>query len=430
MGAVALFSGVFLASADTVINFQVDMSTATFDPATQTVAARGAFNGWNGFSLTNNPTGPNPSLWTGSTNVPLNNMPIDYKYSIEPGATYESSHNRLIRLPTAVGSTITAPSVYFNDAPSTPLAATITFQVNLAQQINTGAFVPGTSSAYARGGYNGWATDFAMTNDPSILTTNQYGLVSSNVYVYTYAISASQGQTIDYKFYIDTGVNWESPGAGVGDPDDSNNRWLNVDPSGTQTTPIVYFSDAVYAPVATNNVTFQVDMTSQYLDGTFDPTTGPVELRGNFNSWGGTQIVCTNDPANTNIFLTTVQLVDGIGAVQQYKFWAFGETVNGGWETMANNRALSITAASNRVLNPVNFSDEIPSLGSLVVSPPSAGTVLVSWTGKPGAPNEFLQTSLDPTKGVWQDHPETVGLTSTNFPISAGQAVYFRLKGQ
>jgi hypothetical protein len=199
-----------------------------------------------------------------------------------------------------------------------------------------------------------------MTNDPSILTTNQFGLVNSNVFVAAVDITGSPGQTVDYKYYIDTGANWESPVAGIGDPADNNNRFFNL-PTNAASLPIIYFNDAVYAPKATNDTTFQVDMTAQVLNGNFDPTVGSVELRGNFNGWGTPQILCTNNPAapNTNIYSVVVPLIDGIGAREQYKFWST-VPVNGGWETMADNRTVSIVSGTAQTLPVVFFSNVDP----------------------------------------------------------------------
>jgi hypothetical protein len=145
-----LFCAAISASATSTINFQVDMSVAatngTFDPNTQTMATRGSFNGWTTpILLTNNPSGPNPRLYTGSTNVPDNGIVIAYKYTIEPTTTYENTatHNRLLDLPTTSGSTVTAPKVYFSDVPpGDTLPTTVTFQVNMAQQIYIGTFNP------------------------------------------------------------------------------------------------------------------------------------------------------------------------------------------------------------------------------------------------------------------------------------------------
>jgi hypothetical protein len=354
--AVLALSAISLAKANSLVTFQVDMTdaiaTAAFDPATQTVAARGTFDAWSPFALTNNPTGPNSNLWTGTynvtsnvynnTTVSANGTVMSYKYSVEPGATYETvylagSHNRLINLPSTSGASITTPQVLFSDIALTPITNLVTFQVDLAQQANTGAFDPLSSTAQARGLFNGWgSTAIAQTNDPSILRTNQNGLVTSNVYVGTYEIVGSPGQTMDYKYYIDTGANWESPAPSTGDPVDNNNRFFNLGSGPAQALPIVFFNDSPYSPVATNNITFQVDMSAQVLLGNFDPSSGTVELRGDFNGWGTPQILCTNDPAasNTNIYKTVVELKDGVGASHSYKFWS-SVSANGSWPSSA-----------------------------------------------------------------------------------------------
>src|SRR5260370_31146208 len=168
---------------------------------------------------------------------------MQYKYSIEPGTNYEGvveggTHNRLITLPSANGSSITLPQVYFGDSAPSPATVTVTFEVDMAQQINTGAFIRNSSSVYARGFFNGWAQGGPMTNDPTILRTNQNGLVTSNVYVFPFDITGSPGQTTDFKYYIDTGGNWESPAANCADPVDNNNRFFNLGAGTAQTLPV------------------------------------------------------------------------------------------------------------------------------------------------------------------------------------------------
>jgi len=558
---LALWAGLLLGSgaaafANTLVTFQVDMTTqianAAFDPVTQTMAVRGSFNGWSGpVALTNNPGGATPAIYSQTVNIATNGIVVAYKYTIEPGANYETvrlagGHNRLITLTTTSGASQSAPLVYYGDVPpSGDITTTVTFQVNLAQQINVGAFAPGTSTVYTRGTAMGWSPGIAMTNDPSIRTTNQFGLVNSNVYVAIIDVTGSPGMTTDFKYFIDTGANWESPAAGTGDPSDNNNRFYNL-PTSTASLRIVYFSDAPYAPVATNNVTFQVDMTPHVLNGNFDPSSATVELRGNFNSWGNPQILCTNNPAgaNTNIYSQTVQLVGGVGSQDFYKFWA-SISPNGGWETMADNRSLTIVSGTSQTLpvvffsnldphdllpaattvtfrvnmsgavgtdahtfDPVNdqvFINGIPSFlnwdsttlapfqltnnpvgsgtytldilvpkgspvmqtykygingnddeagagvnhvryvrgagvyvmpldtfgnaqmeasfGSLQASHSTPGHVLISWLGRPGV---NLQTRSTLSGSSWVDHPETDGLSSTNWP-SSGAPLYFRL---
>ncbi len=359
-----VFCAVSAASANTLVTFQVDMSTAAFDPTTQTVSAHGSFNGWGGgVALTNNPNGANPSLWTGTANVPTNGIVIEYKYVIDPNGweSIQKGNNRLATLPAASGSSLVLSAAYYADLAPAPVSVDVTFQVDMAQAINIGAFDTNVSQVYPKGTFNSWGSYAAMTNDPGILRTNQNGLVTSNVYVGTYTITGSPGQTMDFKYYIDTGNNYESPAPGVGDPSDHNNRFLNLSDAPSQVLPIVYFSDAAYAPIATNLVTFQVDMSVQILNGSFDPSTATVEVRGNFNGWGSSQILCTNNPTalNTNIYQGVVRITDGIGSSEEYKFWASG-LPNGGWETLANNRGFKILKAASQVLPVVFFNDVNP----------------------------------------------------------------------
>jgi hypothetical protein len=372
-----------VASANTVVTFQVDMSVAVanapFDAATQTVAVHGTFNNWAAFPLTNNPSGANPHLWTGTTNLPTNGIVVGYKYTIEPGAIYEGvaaagGHNRLITLPSTSGASLVVTKAYYGDTAPDPntTSVPVTFQVNMAQQINTGAFDKNSSSVYVRGWFNNFSQDIGMemTNDPSILTTNQFGLVTSNVYVMTYTLDSvtgshlySPGETIDFKFYVANGygIDWESPPLGVGDPADSNNRFFNLADGTPQRLPIIYFNDDPYAPVANVAVTFQVDMTAQVIAGNFDPTSGTVEVRGSFNGWGTPQILCTNNlaAANTNLYTVVVPLNGGVGSTLQYKFWT-SVPANGGWETMADNRSFRLGNATSQILPVIFFSNIDP----------------------------------------------------------------------
>src|ERR1051325_8560287 len=202
--AALLASSAASSLANTLVTFNVDMTAAIanaqFDPGTMTMAVRGSFNGWSGpIALTNNALGATPAVYSQTVNIATNGTVVSYKYTIEPAATYETvrlggSHNRLITLPTTSGASFTAPLVYFGDTPPvSDITSTVTFQVNMAQQINVGAFDPNSSTVYSRGYFNGWGTVNAMTNDPSILTTNQFGLVSSNVYVAAIDVTGSPG---------------------------------------------------------------------------------------------------------------------------------------------------------------------------------------------------------------------------------------------
>ena len=251
------------------------------------------------------------------------------------------------------------------------------------------------------------------------------------MYVGTYEIDGSPGQTMDYKYYIDTGANWDSPAPNTGDPVDNNNRFFNLGTGPTQAVPIVFFNDSPYSPVATNDVTFQVDMTAQILTGNFDPSTGTVEVRGDFNGWGTPQILCTNDPAglNTNIYKTVVEIKDGVGAAHSYKFFA-SVPVNGGWEIVAGNAGLNrsfniIGGPPNPtplVLPPVYFSDIDP---SDLLPVDTTVTFSVSMTNAVGTDSHVFDPSVDsvylngvPSFGSW----DTSLPQLTNNP--AGSKVY------
>jgi hypothetical protein len=359
-----LLCSAAVASANTLVTFQVDMSNAGIDPYTQTVSAHGSFNGWgSGFALTNNPSGSTPYIFSGTANVAANGTVMEYKYVIDPGTweTIPKGNNRLATLATTSGASLVLPMVYYADNPPAAITVDVTFKVDMAQQINVGAFDPNSVSVYARGTWNGWGTPDVMTNDPTILRTNQNGLVTSNVFVCTASVTGSPGETMDFKYCIGIGnTGYESPAAGTGDPSDHNNRFFNLSDGPPQTMPIVLFSDAPYAPVATNDVTFQVDMTAQVLNGSFDPATGTVSVPGDFNGWDTTQNLCTNDPTalNTNLYTAVVRIVNGVGATEGYKFWASG-LPNSGWETTPN-RTFQLVSGTSQVLPVVFFNNVDP----------------------------------------------------------------------
>ncbi|MBU6410399.1 MAG: hypothetical protein KGR98_08420 [Verrucomicrobia bacterium] len=86
LGAGLLLGTARFASADTLVTFQVDMSVqvqgGSFNPATDTVSARGSFNGWGTFVLTNNPSSANTNLYTGAFDDvnDSNGSQLDYKF--------------------------------------------------------------------------------------------------------------------------------------------------------------------------------------------------------------------------------------------------------------------------------------------------------------------------------------------------------------
>jgi hypothetical protein len=373
--AGALLCSATLVSAQTLTNaqitFQVDMTYMVgngFTPGTDTVSAHGSFNGWGvGVLLTTNASSSNPYLYSGTTNdtAEANGTATIFKYVID-NSTYETTadaNNRCGLLPAASGATLALPVVFFNDdGPVT--TANITFQVDMSEQINLGNFDTNVDSLYSQGSFEGWNDTFPLTNNPAIATTNYQGIVTSNVYVGTYALAASPGAAEEFKYVIFNGTanEYESPSAADGDRDNNNNRFFaSID----QTLPIVYYSDQRLSSSVTNYVKFEADMSVQEALGTF--TNGNplsvIQLHGDFDSWDSNGVDMTNDPGlnNTNIFVADIEYVDPPGTVVNYKYVLQPGTQ---WENVpgGGNRQFALrTTNASYVVGPDFFSFEGPS---------------------------------------------------------------------
>jgi hypothetical protein len=375
MGALLLSVGA--ASASTLVTFQVDMSAqvsaGTFIPGTDTVSANALFTAWGPFPLTNNSSAANPYLYTGTTNdtSDANGTVVLYKYVID-GSKWESTtdgQNRCAQLP-AGGGSLLLPVSFYGDAGPT-ITADVTFQVDMSEQIYLGVFNTNTGSTVeVNGFFSSWDAAAtltnptgALTNDPTILTTNATGIVSSNVYVGTIAITGPTNGTEEFKFVMEPGSDWESPSSTDSDSESSNNRFFII---ATQTLPIVSFSDVPLAESVSNNVTFEVDMTEQILAGNF-PSGDTVEIHGDFNGWGAGQTMTNNPSSSTsNIYSTELTFVGAPGTQHYFKYVIQPGTV---WENVSaansigGNRWFDLAKTNgNFVVGPVYFSDEAPAV--------------------------------------------------------------------
>jgi hypothetical protein len=361
LSAVLLLCTAGLASADTLVTFQVDMTAqvqgASFNPSTDTVYARGSFNGWPaaaGLILTNNPSASNTNLYTGTyddtADVSIGN--VQWKFATSAiglettgAGTYNGPNdNRAARLPATSGSSLVLPIEFFSDAGSPILSPTV-FRVNMAQQIALGTFNTNTMTVEAFGDFEGFTVGSdPLTNDPTILTTNQFSLVTSNVYVGTYNLVGSPGAINEFKYIINNAGTpiYEAP-ATANQVGGYQNRYafvstnaLQILPTiGNQVQPIIDFGDSPYAPIVTNNTLFSVDMTAQVLSGASATNGSVVRLSGDFNGWDAgnpittSTIICTNNPSNPYVYSAVVSnMIYGVGASPQFKF---GYT-NGIWE--------------------------------------------------------------------------------------------------
>jgi hypothetical protein len=364
MGALLLSATA--ASAQTQVTFQVDMTAqataGTFAYGT-TVTANGTFNGWGAFTLTNNPSGVNTNLYIGTfddTND-ANGHVVIFKYVA--GGTYENTgdgDNRCAQLP-ASGGSLLLPAVFFDDA-GPGVTANVTFQVDMAEQINLGAFTNDVSTVEVRGSFNGWTGGDTLLNDPTILTTNATGIVTSNVYVGTFAVDGSTNGTEEYKYVMQPGTVYEAPSSSDSDYDNSENRFFV---NATETLPIVSFSDIPLTVSVSNNVTFEVDMTEQITAGNFTSNNNTVEIHGDFNNWGAGQTMTNNANSSTpNIFSTEITYVGGAGTQHYFKYVIQPGTV---WENVSASNSIGgnrwfdqPNTNGNFVVGPVYFSDQAP----------------------------------------------------------------------
>jgi hypothetical protein len=316
------------------------VQSGTFTNGVQTVQAR-AFNPYLAghpqiyqVPLTNNLAAGNTNLYTGTFDdtISTNGSQLQWKFFVTnfPNTGYESTannnDNRATLLPAGGGTQVLVlPVAWYGDAgPSAGVvvAGDVTFRVDMSQQIQLGVFNPNTMTVETIGQVNGWADGAGiLTNDPSILRTNQFSLVTSNVYVGTFpnaGANGSPGSICEFKYRITGTPIYESVSALNGIAQNNENRFVFVS-ANSQTLPVVFFSDAPYAPIATNTFTFSVDMSVQTWNGTL-AAGQQVYLQGNFNGW--TSQLCTNNPgdANTNIYYATAPITNGYGTTAEFKF--------------------------------------------------------------------------------------------------------------
>lgn len=364
--AGALLLSAAIVSAQTPVTFQVDMSDNPLT-AGQSVSVNGAFDGWSGnHVMSNNPEGANPNLYSATvTDVSVaKGSVMDWQYRILSGSStisYSSQadgDNYCATIPTN-GALATPSHFWSDDGPG--LTYNITFQVDMAEQLHLGNFNPNTMNVYCQGSFEGWSdANFPLTNNAALNVTNGEGYVTSMPYQGTFTTwTACSNAAAEYKFVYNNGADvYEGPT--TGDPDNNNNRFF-VNAS-NQTLPMVSFSDKPFNNTVTNNVTFIVDMQVQEFYSAFNPNTQQVEIFGDYNNWNGGTVMANTNPANTNLFYTTIQYIGGAGTPQYYKYQI---DPGGNWENPAasnligGNRYFDLGSTSgNLVVGPVYFSDQ------------------------------------------------------------------------
>jgi hypothetical protein len=235
------------------------------------------------------------------------------------------------------------------------------------------------------------------------------------------------GASHSYKF-------WSSVSANGGWETMADNRAVTIIGGPPNPTPHilapVYFSNvdpSDLLPVDTT-VTFRVSMTNAVGTDShvFDPGADFVYLNGvpSFGTWDGSLLPqLTNNPVGSQVYSIDVLLAKGSPVQQTYKYGING---NDNEAPQGNNHVRYVRTTGTYVMPLDTFGAMVvePSFGNLQASVSTTpGHVLISWLGRPGV---FLQTKTSLPGGLWVDHPETDGLSSTNWP-SGGSSLFFRL---
>jgi hypothetical protein len=361
-GLLLCAAGVITAQGqNTYVTFSVDMSSnlvaGTFNPpvaanvggipyggnGTDTVYARGIFDGWASPGLQLFQVGSS-AVYTNTANDTADqsdgNVNFQYDAYLNGNLTDEGTSdyaNRMAYLPKGNNASLVLPTAFFNDGgPAT--TNLITFQVDMTEQIQLGAFHPGSGDyVVVAGSYQnfvpGASTALVLTNNPNILITNNNfnpPLIEANVWQGTAAVSTDSSRPVatvncgqEFKYVIMPEYNWDSPQYPNSDPD-SGNRFYTM--SGNQTLPLVSFDDLVPSYLATVNISVDMSVIPT-ADTNFEPNS--VTAWGTFNGWSG-PLQMTNNPlaGNTNLYKGTIQMSEGVPYIVQFRYT---NSYTGGW---------------------------------------------------------------------------------------------------
>jgi len=177
----------------------------------------------------------------------------------------------------------------------------------------------------------------------------------TNIWEGTFDVAGTAGSTVQYKYVINTASSavWEGQvGAGGG----TGNRTFALAAT-NQTLPVVYFNNVTNSTSVANSITFQINMSVQTALGNFDPTSGTVNIAGEFNNWSASASMLTNNVSNTNLWTTTLTLTGAVDSAVNYKYVMNGGTWEGNVGTGGTqNRSVSL-ARTNQTLPVVYFNN-------------------------------------------------------------------------
>jgi len=421
-----------------LVTFTVDMQAAIaatgnnqFDPDFDSVYVRGDFNGWPGTVFPD--LQPFKLQRVGTTSVYTNTVEIiakagttiNYKFYADAFPSYHEEITalscggaRTLQLTTNV---IGAPAAYWNDSTTNDPVSDITLQVDMAVQIATGSFLPGTDNVYARGEFNNWS-------DPGLLLTN-LPAPDTNIYAGVMPPAGLRWPTngcryLKYKFLING--NYET----IAD------REVNADVGSTVTSAFNNL-DICDVVESTNFVTFSVNMSNAvgYTGSPVYDGSQTVYINGDFVGWKGQvgdtadwgtnpkpELMLTKNPTS-DVHSVTLPLPPGQNLRIEYKYTMGGEDNEAGGglnhvryiRTAPGQDSYALPLDNWTGTNANNIANlQEPQIGYLTVTAGS-GEVQLQWLGLKCA---GLQTATSVT-GPWTPQPATDGLNSTNLPTAA-----------
>jgi hypothetical protein len=342
----------------------------------------------------------------------------NYRFLINPYGTNTASTSMRWEVPASFGGGdrwfqvpaggTNLPVVYFSDATNAAAQFHITFEVNMSVPITQGLFVPNSSTAYAFGSWNNWATGLLLTNVPG--TSN---------YMQTLVTSNTMGSVVYYKYNINgNGGTWEG---NVG-PTNTQNRIFALT-NINMALPLSYWNNIANA--YTNYVTFQVDLLVEYALGVFTPGDDGdwVYVCGDWDWLANAVRLYQTD--NPYVYTNTIPLYYAPGSVVNYKYtlnaltWENDGVGPGGGQ----NRQFAMITTNLPLDHFNNYTD----LGPVAISLSGAETAL-SWASGSNANNHIrLQNSTNLAAG-WTDVPNTQGTAAVTNNFGGGSQ-FFRLIG-
>lgn len=201
-------------------------------------------------------------------------------------------------------------------------AVNATFQVNMEVQAAIGQFDPFNDFVYLAGTFTSWE------ESPILLSPT-----ATNALVFETTVDLAAGSFPNFKYLknrFGIGDQWEVNGVG---PDGAQNRWFQV-PATDTNLPAVYFNNITNVDLHHAPVTFQVDMSVQIAQGSFDPDAGTLWIAGDaINNWdiSISPIALSRSQVNPNLWTTTLEVTNPAGGTVSYKY-----VLNGNWESVAD----------------------------------------------------------------------------------------------